>query len=197
VHRTEDEEMKDEVLKEARILAVDDQEANVRLVERILEKAGYTNVRSTTDSRDVVSLYADFQPDLIILDLLMPHLDGFEVMQELARFIPEGTYVPILVLTADDTREAMYRALSIGARDFLTKPFDPTEVLLRIRNLLEMRMLHARLEHQDREMEERVLERTRELTERLEGMTRTAEHRRDLLKRLSNGDRADDESEER
>jgi DNA-binding response OmpR family regulator len=177
--------MRDEVLKEARILVVDDQEANVRLVERILEKAGYTSVRSTTDSREVVSLYAEFQPDLMILDLLMPHLDGFDVMQELSRIIPEGTYVPILVLTADDTREAMYRALSMGARDFLTKPFDPTEALLRIRNLLETRYLHISLEDQDRVLEEKVAERTKELKERLEAMTKAAEHRRMLLSTLA------------
>jgi PleD family two-component response regulator len=188
--------MRDEILKEARILVVDDQESNVRLMERILQKAGYTRVRSTTDSRRALFLYDEFRPDLIILDLVMPHLDGFAVMQELSRTIPEGTYVPILVLTADDTREAMYRALSMGARDFLTKPFDPTEVLLRIRNLLEMRMLHARLEDHDRAVEERVQERTRELSERLESMTRTADHRRALLKRLSNGGEPDDESEE-
>jgi PleD family two-component response regulator len=179
--------MKDEVLKKARILVVDDQEANVRLVEKILEKAGYRSVRSTTDSREALALYAEFRPDLIILDLLMPHLDGFEVMQLLSRTIPEGTYVPILVLTADDTREAMYRALSMGARDFLTKPFDPTEALLRIRNLLETRLLHVRLGSQDQIVEERVGERTRQLTERLESMTKVAEHRRALLKSLSNG----------
>jgi PleD family two-component response regulator len=188
--------MRDDVLKEARILVVDDQESNVRLVERILQKAGYTSVRSTTDSRRALPLFTDFRPDLIILDLVMPHLDGFAVMQELSRTIPEGTYVPILVLTADDTREAMYRALSMGARDFLIKPFDPTEVLLRIRNLLETRMLHARLEDQEAAVEERVRERTSELTERLEVMTRTAEHRRELLKRLSNGGLPGDESGE-
>jgi PleD family two-component response regulator len=182
--------MRDEVLKNARILVVDDQEANVRLVERILEKAGYQSVRSTTDSREALSLYAEFRPDLIILDLLMPNLDGFEVMQELSRAVPDGTFVPILVLTADDTREAMYRALSMGARDFLTKPFDPTEALLRIRNLLETRLLHVRLENQDQIVEERVRERTKQLSERLESMTRVADHRRVLLKSMSNGDPA-------
>lgn len=140
---------KDEPAKNARILIVDDQEANVRLLEGILKRAaGYHALRSTTDSREVLSLYEEFQPDLILLDLHMPHLDGFAVMEELKKVVPDGAFLPILVLTADVTPEAKQRALAGGAKDFLAKPFDPVEVLLRIKNLLETRFLHLELQTQ-------------------------------------------------
>lgn len=177
--------VREELLKEGKILIVDDQEANVRLLERILERAGYRNLTTTTDSRQALPLFQLAAPDVIILDLHMPHLDGFAVMEELCRHIPEGTYLPILVLTADETREAKQRALSMGARDFLTKPFDHTEALLRIRNLIETRFLHLRLQNQQEEVEEEVRQRTRELSDDLERMSQTAEHRRTLLARLA------------
>ena len=163
--------------RDARILIVDDQEANVRLLEGILRRAaGFSNLRSTTDSREAVTLYSEFQPDLILLDLHMPHLDGFRVMEELKLLIPPESYVPILVLTADITPEAKQRALAGGAKDFLTKPFDPTEVRLRIENLLETRFLYL-------EMEQRVRARTQELedahVEVLERLALAAEYRDD------------------
>src|SRR5437867_5390983 len=170
-----------ERLAEARILIVDDQEANVRLLERVLGRAGYSNVAGTTDPTSVISMYLDREPDLIVLDLLMPVLDGYGVMQELARRIPPGTYLPILVLTADATPEARTRALSMGARDFLTKPFDQDEALLRIRNLLETRSLHLRLKDQNEALEEKVRERTEALQRSLEVLQRTAEQRKMLL----------------
>jgi putative two-component system response regulator len=179
------DEVNDDMLKHAGILVVDDQEANVRLVEALLRKAGYANVHSTTDSRQAVPMYEELRPDIVILDLRMPHLDGFEVMEALGRSVPEGGYLPILVLTADDTRESMYRALSMGARDFLTKPIDGREALLRIRNLLETRLLHKQIEDQSWALEEMVRERTRQLSDRLESVTRTAEHRQHLLSRLT------------
>lgn len=151
-----------ETFSSAQILIVDDQEANVRLLEGILKRAGYTRLTSTTDSREVTSLFRTLQPDLILLDLTMPHLDGFEVLDALTLLIPDGSYLPILVLTADISRQARERALSIGARDFLTKPFDATEVLLRIKNLLETRFLHLQLQDQNQTLEEKVRERTRE-----------------------------------
>lgn len=177
--------MRDELLKQGKILIVDDLEANVRLLERILERAGYRNLTSTTDSRQALPLFEQFEPDVIILDLHMPHLDGFAVMEELCRQIPEGAYLPILVLTADETPEAKQRALSMGARDFLTKPFDHTEALLRIRNLIDTRFLHLRLQRQDEELEEKVRERTSALSDDLEKMSQTAEHRRMLLASLA------------
>jgi len=148
-------------LATARILIVDDEPTNVRLLERLLSQEGYANVRSTTDSRDVQRLYGEFQPDLLLLDLMMPHLDGVAVMQQLA--IPVGEYVPILILTADVTAQAKERALSAGAKDFLTKPFERTEVLLRIKNLLHTRMLYRDLERHNRSLEQLVAERTQRL----------------------------------
>jgi putative two-component system response regulator len=175
--------MREEILANARLLIVDDQEANVVLLERILQRAGYTRLKSLTDPRAFMSFYSIFQPDLILLDLHMPHLDGFAVMEQLAPALPDGTYLPILVLTADITPEAKQRALSSGAKDFLTKPFDPTEVLLRIGNLLETRYLHLQLRDQNQILEQKVRERTRELEEAqieiLERLARAAEYRDD------------------
>jgi len=131
--------------KDARILVVDDERVNVVLLERILEQDGYTNVRSTTKSEQAVALYDEFEPDLILLDLHMPGLDGFAVMEHLEGRIASDTFLPILILTADIRPEVKRRALSAGAKDFVTKPFDRTEVLLRIQNLLETRFLHLRL----------------------------------------------------
>jgi signal transduction histidine kinase/DNA-binding response OmpR family regulator len=147
----------------ARILIVDDQERNIHLLKAILGSEGYANVVGTTEPREVASLFESFQPDLILLDLRMPELSGFEIMQQIKPLIPEGSYLPILVITADISPEAKQQALSMGAKDFLTKPLDFTETLLRIRNLLETRILHARLENQNQVLEEKVHERTLEL----------------------------------
>jgi CheY-like chemotaxis protein len=125
----------------AKILIVDDEPANVRLLERLLQGAGYTQLEKTTDSRQVLALYQTFHPDLILLDLLMPHLDGVAVLGQVRSVIPSGEYVPVLVLTADATLDAKRRALAAGANDFLTKPFEQFEVVLRIRNLLDTRRL--------------------------------------------------------
>ncbi|MDO8673381.1 MAG: response regulator [Dehalococcoidia bacterium] len=155
--------MLDESLQNANILIVDDQEANIDLLVRLLENKGYSNLKSTTDSRQVVALLNEFQPDLILLDLMMPHLDGFQVMEQLKSLIPADTYLPILVLTADITTEAKRHALAIGARDFLTKPLDVTQVALRIKNLLEARYMHLQLKKQNQVLEVKVSERTADL----------------------------------
>lgn len=172
-------------LSNANILIVDDEETNVLLLERILRRAGYQNICGITDPGRVRVLHDEFQPDIIILDLMMPHMDGFEVMDELSRHIPDGTYLPILVLTADSTPEARRRALAMGARDFLLKPFDQDEALLRIRNLLETRLLHLKLMDENERLEERVRERTIELERSLETLRRTSEQRRMLLAHLA------------
>ena len=147
----------------AKILIVDDEPANIRVLERLLKNAGYINVRSTTDSREVIPLYLGSCPDLLLLDLMMPHPDGFEIMEQLGLLIPWGTYFPILVLTADITSQAKERALASGAKDFLTKPFEHSEVLLRIRNLIEARFFHLLLQKQAKLLEDTVRERTRSL----------------------------------
>ncbi len=167
-----------------RILIIDDEPANVRLLEDLLEKAGYTNHRSSTDSRHALPVYQEFKPDLILLDLLMPHLDGYAVMRQIKARTPTETYLPILVLTADITPRAKQKALSAGARDFLTKPFDLTEVLLRIRNLLETRHLYLQLSAHNAALEERVRNRTRDLEEAqheiLDRLSMAAEYRDDI-----------------
>jgi len=121
----------------AKILIVDDQPSNVLLLEGILQEEDYTDYESITDSRQVLPIFLKYRPDLILLDLQMPYLNGFDVMKQLRACIPLGDFLPILVLTADITSESKRQALTEGATDFLTKPFDPTEVILRIRNLLQ------------------------------------------------------------
>jgi CheY-like chemotaxis protein len=139
--------MNDTEILASRILIVDDQPGNLRLLEDLLGREGFGNVLSTTDSTQVVDLYTAFDPDLVLLDLLMPGLDGFAVLERLARCREPDDFRPVLVLTADATRDAKRRALSLGAKDFLTKPFDTVEAMLRIWNLLETRQLYKRLRH--------------------------------------------------
>ena len=146
-----------------RILIVDDEPANVKLLERILQRAGYADLCSTTDPREVAALIHSFVPDLLLIDLLMPHLDGFALLEQLAVLTPDRPFLPRLVLTADITAEAKTRALSLGATDFLTKPFDGVELLLRLRNALRLRFLSLEQEAQNQLLEQRVLERTEEL----------------------------------
>jgi len=155
--------MIDSTLKNANILIVDDQESNICVLEAFLEIQGFTNIKTTTDPRQVVQLFASFSPDLILLDLMMPHLSGFEVMMQLKSLISANTHLPILVLTADFTSETRQRALSSGATDFLTKPFDLDEVGLRIQNLLYTYYLQQQLQKQNQILEEKVKERTSEL----------------------------------
>lgn len=137
--------MNDDELLASRILIVDDQSANLRLLEALLAREGFANVVSTTESEQVLDLYAAFDPDLILLDLMMPAMDGYAVLEQLARQRAADDFRPVLVLTADATTEARRRALSLGAKDFLTKPFDTIEAMLRVWNLLETRLLYKRL----------------------------------------------------
>lgn len=129
-------------VEEAAILVVDDERANLELLEEFLRFDGFENVTLTTDSRQVPELFEAKCPDILLLDLHMPYVDGFGVMRQLRASIPASDYFPILVLTADVTSETKLRALSEGASDFLTKPLDAVEVVLRIRNLLATRFLH-------------------------------------------------------
>lgn len=155
--------MIDSTLKNGKILIVDDQLANIEVLHDFLEMQGYENIKVTTDSRNVVSLFKDFGPDLILLDLSMPYLNGFEVMEQLKSVVLPTTYLPILVLTADVSMESKQKALSCGASDFLTKPFNLIEVGLRIRNLLYANYLFQQLKNQNQILEEKVKERTYEL----------------------------------
>jgi DNA-binding NarL/FixJ family response regulator len=149
----------------ARILIVDDTPANIAFLRDLLQQDGYLEVTSVTDPRETVTAMLAQQPDLILLDLVMPHLDGFQVLKHLRPLVPEDEFLPVLVLTADATSETRRRALASGASDFLTKPLDAVEVLLRVRNLLHTRRLHQRLRGHARELETAVRERTAELEE--------------------------------
>jgi putative two-component system response regulator len=149
-----------------KILVIDDEPVNVALLEEVLAEAGCTRVCSTTDSRQVLELYNSFAPDLILLDLMMPHVDGFAVLEAI-RATQAELFLPVVVLTADANEETKRRALHAGATDFLLKPFDHLEVLLRIRNLLEVRRLQALLDNQRAALEEAVRDRMLELREAL------------------------------
>lgn len=141
-------------LKSAKILVVDDQEANIDILVGLFEYEGYTNVTTTTDSREFMDLFRSVEPDLILLDLMMPYLSGYDILAQLKEEIPPDINLPILVLTADVSSEAKLKALSNGAMDFLVKPFDVMEVGLRIRNLLLSRFLYLRLQQQNQELQE-------------------------------------------
>lgn len=150
-----------EILK-ASILIVDDQKANVMLLEQMLRNAGYEHITSTMDPRAVVPLYLAHRYDLILLDLQMPEMDGFQVMEGLKEIETAG-YLPVLVITAQPAHKL--RALQAGAKDFVSKPFDLVEVQTRIHNMLEVRLLYQKLEHYNKVLEQTVLERTAELRE--------------------------------
>ena len=131
-----------ERLRRCTVLVVDDEEANLDLLEALLEDEGYTSIVRVGDARQVMAVAAQRRPDVVLLDLHMPHRHGLELLKDLRAVTPPDEYLPVLVLTADVTAEAKERALREGARDFLTKPFDAVEVLLRVENLLETRLLH-------------------------------------------------------
>jgi PAS domain S-box-containing protein len=150
-----------DILK-SNILIVDDQEANVTLLERLLREAGYASVASTMKPHEVCALHRNSRYDLILLDLQMPEVDGFEVMEGL-KVNDADPYLPVLVITAQPGHKL--RALQAGARDFISKPFDLVEVKTRIRNMLEVRLLYKQLESYNKVLEDRVQERTAELRE--------------------------------
>jgi len=162
----------------ASVLIVDDLEANVQLLARMLASAGYTSVTSTTNPFEVCALHRQRRYDLVLLDLQMPGLDGFHVMEGLKELEPEG-YLPVLVITAQP--EHKLRAFKAGAKDFVSKPFELAEVLARVRNMLEVRLLHKELRRYNEVLEERVLERTADLQqnylETVYTMTRAAEYK--------------------
>jgi PAS domain S-box-containing protein len=146
----------------ASILIVDDQEANVLLLKQMLRNAGYARLTSTSDPRSVCPLHREHRYDLILLDLQMPLMDGFQVMEGLKE-IEAGGYLPVLVITAQPAHKL--RALQAGAKDFVSKPFDLIEVQTRIHNMLEVRLLYRKLDDYNKVLEQKVLERTAELRE--------------------------------
>lgn len=150
-------------IKDSRILIIDDEVANVILIEKILSLDGYTNFQSTTDSTKALELYQEEKPHLILLDLNMPVFDGFDVMHQLTAVAGDDDFPSILVLTAQTDRDTRIRALGSGAKDYVHKPFDRVELLSRIRNQLEVKRLHETIQDQNNYLEEKVAERTKEL----------------------------------
>lgn len=149
-----------------KVLVVDDDHMNVTLLERLLRRHGYNRVRGITDSRLALETCDSFDPDLLLLDLIMPEVDGFAILEALRSDVNER-FFPIVILTADITEEAREHALEAGATDFLVKPLSQTEALLRIRNLLEARRLNVLLRNQRAALEEAVRDRTAELREKI------------------------------
>ncbi|RFO97154.1 response regulator [Rhodoferax lacus] len=152
----------DSDILQAHILIVDDQEANVALLTQMLLDTGYSRISSTMQPTEVASLHQQHRYDLILLDMQMPEMDGFQVMQELKKNLQDA-FLPVIVITAQPAHKV--QALQMGARDFVSKPFDLTELRFRIRNMLEVQLLYKLLELNNKELETRVALRTAELAE--------------------------------
>ena len=161
----------DALLGRMKILIIDDEPVNVALLEEILIENEYTRFESVSDSKRALEVCRNFQPDLVLLDLMMPPPDGFAILERL-RAETQETVLPVVILTADTNDDTRQRALEAGATDFLLKPFDHTEVALRIRNLLNSRRTHLLLDNQRAALEEAILIRTEELRARIAELER-------------------------
>lgn len=172
---------------DAKILIVDDQEYNVTLLERILARAGFQYIFSTRNPVDLRQLLIEIEPDIVLLDMHMPNMDGLQALSLIREHTGEDAFLPVLMLTADNTPGLRQQGLQAGVNDFLTKPYDRTEVILRINNLLKTRSYHTQLQRQNSSLEERVRERTEELNnaqqEILELLGRIGEYRDDMTGR--------------
>jgi putative two-component system response regulator len=171
---------RDAKFTDAKILIVDDEQGNIHVLERMLSAVGYHNITSTTDSRSTPDLYQSMHPDLILLDIKMPGFSGFDVMNAL-RTLEKESYLPILVLTAQLDNETRLKAIKAGAKDFVNKPFIMEEMLARINNLLEVRMLHNSVCSEKKSLETKVVESSQELhqyqVEIIHRLARAAEYR--------------------
>jgi putative two-component system response regulator len=139
----------------AKVLIVDDETADIRVLEWALRAAKFQSIRSVTDSTEVLEVFNQFQPGLVLLDLHMPEPDGFAILKQLRETVSVGDFLPVLMLTGYDTAETRSQTLAAGASDFLGKPIDCTEVMLRIRNLLQTRFLHQRAREMQKQLEVR------------------------------------------
>jgi putative two-component system response regulator len=151
-------------LNQSKIFIVDDEPANLKLLDKMLSSQGYSQLISIQDPREVLSRYLEIKPDLILLDINMPHLDGYEVMEQI-RALNDPNVPPIIILTAQHGRDYLLKALSLGARDFVGKPFDRVELLMRVSNLLNAHYAHRILQDKKELLEEMVRERTEALNE--------------------------------
>lgn len=167
----------------ARILVIDDNPDNSKLVKQFLEWAGYQNVQAVNDPEVGIQMVGEEPPDLLLLDLHMPKIDGYQVLTKVRSQPQQGDELPILVFTADTSPEARQKALNLGASDFLTKPGDAIEIILRVRNFLRTRQMHLALQDANRSLSGKVQEQTEELiearSEALQSLARAAEYRDD------------------
>lgn len=161
-------------LSKMKIVIIDDEPVNVALLEEILVENEYTRFESVTDSKRALEVCKSYQPDLVLLDLMMPPPDGFTILERL-RAENDDTFLPVVILTADTNEESKRRVLQLGATDFLLKPFDHVEVALRIRNLLKSRQAHLLLDNQRAALEEGIRERTAELHATIAELQKTNE----------------------
>ena len=154
--------MRNENFKDAKILIVDDKQSNIDVLCQMLEYENYKNISFTTDSTQVESLLDSFKPDLLLLDLIMPELSGFDILEIMKKkkmnSIFSDNFIPILILTADLSKDNKQKVLSGGAKDFITKPFDILEVSLRIRNLLETKYFYDKLKSRNMFLEDKIIE---------------------------------------
>lgn len=173
-----------EEIKLSKFLIIDDQEYNVTLLERMLARAGYKYVYSTMDPFQVPHMLLEINPDIVLLDMHMPGMDGLQILKIIREQTGAENYLPVLMLSADVTSEMKQQGLQAGVNDFVTKPFDRSEVILRIQNLLKTRQLHIQIQQHKMTLEERIRERTEELQkaqlEILQLLGRAAEYRDDM-----------------
>ena len=156
--------MRDQLLHGSKILIIDDDPRGIEILRRVLGAEGYAQTMGVTDPREAIDKFRSYVPDLIILDLIMPALSGLKVLKELRSEGPAGSSVPVLIVTGDPSVDAPREALEAGANDFIRKPYDRSEIVLRVRNLLTTRLLHLEIQKQNELLEARVEERTRQLS---------------------------------
>jgi signal transduction histidine kinase len=171
-------------LQRTKILIVDDESSEVQLLERILRRVRIQNFRSTTDSREALAVFQEFRPDLVLIDWLMANVNGRSIVEQMRDIIPEGGFIPIIVLIADVTSGTRQLALAAGANELITKPIDACEVVLRIANMVQVRSAHLKLYEQKQVLEETVRQRALHLKEALEAL-RTSEQSLAKTQRLS------------
>lgn len=166
--------------RNARVLLADDEPSNARLLTRILERAGFRRIRATSDPRTVLQLKHDLRPDVVLLDLHMPHIDGFDLLSALRADTRYGEAVPVIVITGDPSPDARARAHELGARDYITKPFDPSDIVMRVERALEQRATHRRLRRRNEALEREIRDYEEDLEqaqlEMLRRLAETAEH---------------------
>ena len=153
--------MQDLDLSSIKLLLVDDEVHCTKLMEALLKQAGYSRITATNDARQAAQLFQEIKPDLVALDMRMPHMDGFEVMRQLKPMIPSDDYLPMLIITGELDAPTKHKALAEGANDFINKPVDGTEVVLRIKNQLETRRLHQQVRMHNQHLEAQVRLRTK------------------------------------